>query len=67
MSKRPVHLLALGGLAAALVFASQHSPAQPKKDTPVAKQPAPPTAEKIISVTVENLRNHEYKPKTLPE
>jgi cyclophilin family peptidyl-prolyl cis-trans isomerase len=30
-------------------------------------QPAPPTAEKIISVTVENLRNHEYKPKTLPE
>ena len=49
MRKRPFHLFALGGLAAALVFASQHTPAnQPKesKDPPVAvaAQPKDPPA-----------------------
>lgn len=65
MRKRPFHLFALGGLAAALVFASQHTPAkQPPGGAPaVAAQPkdpppAPPAAgikvapSKVTAVTV---------------
>jgi uncharacterized protein (TIGR02231 family) len=58
MWKRPASLLALGGLAAALIFTA-HSPAnQPPKDQPPAKLPGAPataikiTPSKITAVTV---------------
>lgn len=58
LSKRPFHLLALGGLAVALAFAAQDSPAQPKKDVPPKKDAPAPTAgvkvtpSKVTAVTV---------------
>src|SRR5262245_31330841 len=57
MWKRPAHLLALGGLAAALVFAA-HSPAQPPEKGQPGKQPGAPAAaikitpSKLTAVTV---------------
>jgi uncharacterized protein (TIGR02231 family) len=61
MRTRPLHLFALGGLAAALMFAAQHTPAnQPPGKAPAqpAKEPPPPTAaikvtpSKVSAVTV---------------
>jgi uncharacterized protein (TIGR02231 family) len=58
MRKRPLHLLALGGLAAALVFAAQHTPAQPPGGKQPKDQPPVPAAgikvapSKITAVTV---------------
>jgi uncharacterized protein (TIGR02231 family) len=62
MRKRPIHLLVLGGLAAALVFAAQHTPAnQPAGGAPApaaqpGKDPAPPgikvAPSRITAVTV---------------
>jgi uncharacterized protein (TIGR02231 family) len=60
MRPRLVHVFALGGLAIALVFAGQHTPAQQPASGAAqpAKQPAPPpgaikvTPSKITAVTV---------------
>jgi uncharacterized protein (TIGR02231 family) len=56
MRKRPLHLFALGGLAAALALVAQHSPAnQPAAGQPPAKD-APPAVKinpsKVVAVTV---------------
>lgn len=58
MTKRPFHLLALGGLAAALVFASQHTPANQPPGKQPKDLPAAPVAgvkvspSKVVAVTV---------------
>jgi uncharacterized protein (TIGR02231 family) len=61
MRNRPLHLLALGGLAAALIFAAQHTPAnqppggkaaQPAKEPPAPAPAIKVTPSKVTAVTV---------------
>jgi uncharacterized protein (TIGR02231 family) len=56
MRKRPLQLVALAGLAAAMGFFTQHTPArQPAAGQPVAKEAAPAVkidASKVVAVTV---------------